>query len=985
VHIDNDGDCKFTPGDAPLSGVVIQLRDATGNVIRTTVTDANGTYRFDDLVAGTYTVFEVQPSGYLDGGESIGTAGGIVSSNDTISSIQLVGGTLGENYNFCEKLPSSIRGYVHADVDGDCVFDPQEKPIANVIIQLLDASGKVLQTTTTDAAGHYAFENLAAGEYQIREIQPDGYFDSGDHPGSEGGVVLENDLISQIILGPGKNAVEYHFCEIPPAMLCGYVFHDANNNGVLDAGEQGIAGVSVALLDASGVYTGKTEITDANGRYCFETLRPGIYSVQEVQPVGWIDGLDTAGTAGGTAQNPGDIIVGALLKPNQHADQYNFGELLPASIHGRVHADTNGNCEFDPGEKPLAGVKIELYNASGTLIATTTTDTHGEYEFNGLTPGSYTIHEVQPGGYFDGGQNAGSAGGVVSDDTISEIALGSGTNATEYDFCEKPPASISGYVFQDGPAIPTTGSQTPNVPAVRDGVLTPDDKRLAGIVLELRDGITGEPILGSATLGGKYAPNQIVTVTTDENGYYEFSGLKAGTYAVFQQQDPSGYLDGINTAGSTGGIVMSAYTQADQNTLDQLKALPASGDAILKIVVGAGAASTSNNFSEVATRQSIIIFPPPAESVPQSTPQNVWLLPETRFTPVDTPPLEVPKFLYGGSTLNNTWHLSILDGGNPRGPEVVDAAIQEAALNEEATDWKSAGLKKSKWTITTRGADGKLTPGRETLFGMIDGVAITGDFDGDGTTEMGVFKDGEWFIDLNGNGEWDEEDLWAKLGKRDDKPVTGDWNGDGKTDIGIYGPAWARDPHAIKHEPGLPDQANQTRDARKNHPPRKDQAAIGERALKLTVDGKTREDLIDHVFHYGTAQDIPITGDWNGDGIDTIGIFHAGKWYRDTDGDGRYSLADRPANFGGANDTPVPGDWNGDGRTQLGIYREGAFYLDTNGNEVLDAEDEVVRMGAPNDRPIVGDFDGDGRDEVGIVQNGKVIHGDQVAQLRKVR
>ena len=69
-------------------------------------------------------------------------------------------------------------------------------------------------------------------------------------------------------------------------------------------------------------------------------------------------------------------------------------------------------------------------------------------------------------------------------------------------------------------------------------------------------------------------------------------------------------------------------------------------------------------------------------------------------------------------------------------------------------------------------------------------MPVTGDFNGDGVTDIGVFIDGQWFLDLNGNGQWDEGDLWAQLGTQDDLPVTGDWDADGKTDIGIYGPAW---------------------------------------------------------------------------------------------------------------------------------------------------------------------------------------------------
>ncbi len=91
---------------------------------------------------------------------------------------------------------------------------------------------------------------------------------------------------------------------------------------------------------------------------------------------------------------------------------------------------------------------------------------------------------------------------------------------------------------------------------------------------------------------------------------------------------------------------------------------------------------------------------------------------------------------------------------------------------------------------------------------MRGGIPVSGDFNGDGVTDVGVFREGQWFIDVNGNGVWDEGDLWAKLGYDGDKPVVGDWDGDGKDDIGIFGKAWAGDPRQDAREPGLPDSSN---------------------------------------------------------------------------------------------------------------------------------------------------------------------------------
>ena len=65
-------------------------------------------------------------------------------------------------------------------------------------------------------------------------------------------------------------------------------------------------------------------------------------------------------------------------------------------------------------------------------------------------------------------------------------------------------------------------------------------------------------------------------------------------------------------------------------------------------------------------------------------------------------------------------------------------------------------------------------------------------------------------------------------------------------------------------------------------------------------------------------------------------------------------------------DIPVVGDWTGDGVEKIGVYRNGTWYLDTNNNHRLDAGDRVVHLGASGDQPVVGNFNGDGRAEIGV-------------------
>src|SRR4029079_19388128 len=137
-----------------------------------------------------------------------------------------------------------------------------------------------------------------------------------------------------------------------------------------------------------------------------------------------------------------------------------------------------------------------------------------------------------------------------------------------------------------------------------------------------------------------------------------------------------------------------------------------------------------------------------------------------------------------------------------------------SATNTEQIAWRRTDMVDAEWTIMTDVKDPESI--RKLRFGMKGGTPLAGDFNGDGSYEVAIFKDGRWYIDLNDNGEWDEGDLWAKLGHRYDLPVTRDLEGRRTTDIGICGPAWLRDPRAIAHEPGMPDPDNQNSRVHKN-------------------------------------------------------------------------------------------------------------------------------------------------------------------------
>jgi len=340
--------------------------------------------------------------------------------------------------------------------------------------------------------------------------------------------------------------------------------------------------------------------------------------------------------------------------------------------------------------------------------------------------------------------------------------------------------------------------------------------------------------------------------------------------------------------------------------------------------------------------------------------------------PLDEPlvPALVPKSMRGlaqrqlfdaQEPLHTSWHLSVLNGGQPRAAR-ESSRLPGRVIDTAQSIWPRESLVPATWKFQS--LDGSAPVELQTSFGLPRATPMCADFNGDGQAELALFSGGRWWIDLNGNRGWDEDDLTVRLGDADDQPVIGDWDGDGKADIGVFGRAWSGDREAVLLGAGLPDADNSLSGRPKNLPLAR--AAFGSRDVQQTAFGPVRSDVIDHVVKFGTSGDRAVSGDFNGDGIDTVGIFRRGHWVLDTDGDGRYTERDLAFDLGPASGIPVVGDFNGDGRDEVGVFDQGVWHLDINGDRVLDEHDQVVRFGAAGDQPLVADFQGEGRDSLGL-------------------
>ncbi len=141
----------------------------------------------------------------------------------------------------------------------------------------------------------------------------------------------------------------------------------------------------------------------------------------------------------------------------------------------------------------------------------------------------------------------------------------------------------------------------------------------------------------------------------------------------------------------------------------------------------------------------------------------------------------------------------------------------------------------------------------------------------------------------------------------------------------------------------------------------------------LDINGNYRWDAgSDLVSSFGLKGDLPLVGDWNGDGRDEIGVWRPSNttFYLDVNGNSAWDPGvDVAAAFGISSDVPLSGDWDGDGTDEIGVWRPGntTFYLDFNGNFAWDpAIDKSGAFGISTDKPVVGDWDGDGDDQIGV-------------------
>ena len=581
----------YESGEPFLANVKMQLLQCTAfanngacnttAIVQTTYTNASGFYKFEGLRGnGVYKVvadpsalpgtqnYLGDPDDGLNGvgnGSTCGSGNGNVPCNqewDNNGAMFKIGvNTWGgqswdiTNINFGYNSPAGLYGILWEDVNGNGVKETEEPLFTSATVELQSGTcvvGSTCPTAVTNASGYYEFAPTpaAGGTTYTLSVRTSTltagstWTQTGETDGT-----INNSIAQTLTAGRVTGSHDFGFRKTGTATIGDYIYVDWNGNGIQEANEEGISGVSISLYrDANsngGVDTGEplvsTTTSNSTGSYLFSNLAAGNYAVivnTATVPAYYIMTSDPDET-GKCAFCNGYSGVTLAAAANVLTEDFGFTPNHSGVIGDQVWNDKDGDGVIDSGEPFLANVIAELWadlDGSGTyfLIRKDTTDNNGKYLFNKLPDGNYQARiskttgnlPVDVVGVSYSPTNSTLASGYF---TKSATVSGGNTDLTK-DFGFAALATIGDAIFYDQNANGTQDWNETGIPNVT--VILQD----CGV-----DGICGN---------GDDGANQ--TQVTDATGHYLFSGLSPKKYNVQ-----------VNIATLPAGVVLSADPSAD--------------------------------------------------------------------------------------------------------------------------------------------------------------------------------------------------------------------------------------------------------------------------------------------------------------------------------------------------------------------------------------------------------------------------------------
>lgn len=577
---DWNGNGVQDPGDEPLVGFSINL---TGGATAGATTDANGFYQFLNITStGNHTVTVASPpAGHTQTLDPDAT----FNSNTVVN---VVAGNAYTNRNFAYRPTGSltIGDTVYHDWNGNGAQDAGEGGIPNIDVRLfedanadgaINAEDSLIATTTTNAGGFYQFSGLASGNYIVQVVTSDPDFPPSFNQTQDYDGIFDNR--AKVNLTASLSTVDFGYQPTGTSTIGNQVWLDTNNNGLKDAGEPGVNGVSVQLYrggQTPGLDTPvNTAITSGGGFYSFTGLPAGQYfifipsfnfapgaalasypwsSTTTNTSAGLIDNDDN-----GIQSSPGAAVESPLvtLTSGQNNQTVDFGFTGTGAAGDFVFFDTNGNGSHDYGEPGIPNVTVRIFTDadmdgqpdSETPVASTVTSDGagnipaGFYQFTGLVPGFYFIRvdaSTLPAGvvYTSDPDRDGVPVGVTplepaGDHADSLVPVSIGSAYSGADFGYQPPGAIGDFVWLD---------------LNQNGVADPGEPGLANVEIEISNG--GMTITAFTDFDGYWSaivPDGAWTVTVLSSNFVPGSPL----FGMMPTYD----ADGTGTANVTSIVL----------------------------------------------------------------------------------------------------------------------------------------------------------------------------------------------------------------------------------------------------------------------------------------------------------------------------------------------------------------------------------------------------------------------------------------------
>lgn len=552
VWLDTNRDGIQDTGEIGINGVVVNLRNAADNALVSTATTAtilglDGYYLFDPVVAGTYYIEFVLPTGYVfTPQDQVGTEATDSDANTVngrTADIVMTGPTTNLDLDAGMYLPK-IGDYYWDDTDGDGLQDAAELGINGARVNLLDGAGTLIKFTTTAnhpttaVAGWYEFANLAPGNYIVEFTKTAAQLFTVANNATTATDTTDSDAdtttgrTSVIALAAGVDQLTWDGGVYASACLGDRIWLDTNRNGIQDDGELGIANVTITLTLPDG--TTRTTTTDANGIYSFCSLPGGSYTIAVTLPNGYVVTLQNQGTDTTDSDiNPTGVSDAVVLTPGVDNTSLDGGLYLPR-IGDFFWNDKDGDGIQESGEPGLNGIVVNLYQSATPAVVYKTTTTAndssanpGWYVFNDLLPGTYIVEFVKVATDIYGKLDNAATTDLLDSD--ADTTTGRTTTITITDADQ--------ITWDAGVFTPACLGDRVWLDTDRDGTQDPIEVGIANVTvtLSLPDGTTR-------------------TTTTNANGIYSFCGLPEGSYTITVTL-PFGYNitvqnQGLNTTDS---------------------------------------------------------------------------------------------------------------------------------------------------------------------------------------------------------------------------------------------------------------------------------------------------------------------------------------------------------------------------------------------------------------------------------------------------